>query len=365
MKKIKYAVVGLGYIAQIAVLPAFRHAGNSTLAALISGDPVKLKELGKKYEVPLTFSYEQYDKALSSGDIDAVYICLPNNMHCDFTVRAASHGVHVLCEKPMAVTEEECEAMIDAAEKYNVKLMTAYRLHFEEGNMKSVELVQSGKLGEPRYFNSIFSQQVKAGDIRLQKKLGGGTLYDIGIYCINAARYLFRSEPYEVFGFRANNGEERFQEVDEMTSVVMKFPDEQLASFVSSFGAADSSCYEIVGTEGSLRMEPAYEYAEALIQYVTVNGKTTKHTFAKRDQFAPELIYFSDCILNHKDPEPSGEEGLADVRIIRALYRSMETGRPIPVHASKMKKIPSKDQVIYRPAIRKPELINASSPSLK
>src|SRR5687767_11475033 len=142
-RKLRYAVVGLGYISQVAVLPAFAHsAKNSELAALVSDDPVKLKKLSKKYEVELTYSYDDYDECLE--EVDAVYIALPNNMHREYTVRAARAGVHVLCEKPMAITEKECEAMIRESAVNRVKLMIAYRLHFEEANMKAVEILKSG-----------------------------------------------------------------------------------------------------------------------------------------------------------------------------------------------------------------------------
>src|ERR1051325_4419858 len=171
-RKIRYAVVGLGYIAQIAVLPAFQHArSNSQLVALVSGDPLKLRKLGKKYGVARTYSYDQYDECLESGEVDAVYIALPNSMHCEYTVRAAEAGIHVLCEKPLAVTETECEEMIAAAAQSNVQLMTAYRLHFEKSNLEEIEIVRAGKLGEPRIFGSLFTMQVREGDIRLQDDL--------------------------------------------------------------------------------------------------------------------------------------------------------------------------------------------------
>lgn len=351
--KVRYAVVGLGHIAQVAVLPAFVHAAeNSELAALVSDDPTKLRELGKKYGVERTYSYEEYDDCLASGDVDAVYIALPNNLHCEYTVRAARAGVHVLCEKPMAITEKECQRMIRAADKNGVRLMIAYRLHFEEANMHAVDIVQSGKLGEPRLFISGFTQQVKQGDIRLQKKLGGGTLYDIGIYCINAARYLFRDEPTGVFAFSANNGETRFQEVEEMTSAILRFPGDRLASLTCSFGTSDVSYYQVVGTKGVLRVDPAYEYAVALKHQLTLNGKTRERTFSKRDQFAPELLYFSECVLKDQEPEPSGAEGLADVRVIRALYRSTKTGRPVKLSAFKRIRRPTRAQEIKRPAVK-------------
>ena len=237
--KVRYAVMGLGHIAQTAVLPAFAHArGSSTLAALISSDATKLRKVGQKYGIERLYSYEQFDECMASGEVDAVYIALPNHLHAEYTVRAAKHGVHVLCEKPMAVTEKECLSMIRACEKYGVRLMIAYRLHFEKANLATIRLVQSGKIGEPRIFNSVFTMDVKAGDIRLRAETGGGTLYDIGIYCINAARYLFRDEPVEVLGASARRDTERFAEVEEMFSATLRFPDDRIANVVCSFGAS-------------------------------------------------------------------------------------------------------------------------------
>jgi len=363
--RVRYAVVGLGYIAQTAVLPAFANAKNSELVALVSDDPTKLRSLSRKYKVPQTYSYEEYDRCLESGAIDVVYIALPNSMHRDYTVAACRAGIHVLCEKPMAVTEAECGDMIAAAAETNVKLMIAYRLHFEEANLKAVEIAQSGKLGKLRAFNSLFTMQVKDGDIRVQSDLGGGTLYDIGIYCINAARAIFQAEPVEVTAMSANNGEKRFAEIDEMTSAILRFPNDRLATFTSSFGAADISSYQIVGTEGNLRVDPAYEFADELKHSVTIKGRTRERSFARRDQFAPELIYFSDCVINNQNPEPSGKEGLADVRIIRALYESAEKGKPIELADFDRDTRPTIEQEIHEPPPKKPELVKAASPNRK
>ena len=330
-RKIRYAVVGLGYIAQAAVLPAFRNAkGNSELLALVSDDPAKLKTLGRRYSAPLGYSYSGYADCLANPDIDAVYIALPNHMHKEYAVAAAEAGKHILCEKPLAVAEKDCEEMIDAAEKHGVKLMTAYRLHFERANLEAMEIARSGKLGEPRIFQSTFTMQVKAGNIRLGPPgLGGGPIYDIGVYCINAARSLFRDEPTEVVAFSANIGEKRFDQTPEMMSCVLRFPKERLASFTCSAGAADTGWYQIVGTQGDLRVDPAYEFAEGITYELTVEGKTRKRSFPKRDQFAPELSYFSDCVMADRDPEPSGREGLADVRVVRALLQSAADRRPV------------------------------------
>ena len=363
-KKIRYAVVGLGHIAQVAVLPAFKHANNSQLCALVSDDPVKRHGLGRKYGVKYTYSYDEYDECLAGGYVDAVYIALPNSMHCDYTVRAARAGIHVLCEKPMAVTERECEQMIETAKQHRVKLMIAYRLHFEEANLKAVELAQSGKLGKVRLFNSVFTMQVRDKDIRLKRELGGGTLYDIGIYCINAVRYLFKEEPIEVTAFTASSGDRRFKEVEEMTGAILRFPDERLAAFICSFGAADVSSYDVVGTKGRLRVEPAYEYVGELKHQLVVNGTEKTKKFSAKDQFAAELVYFSDCILRDTQPEPSGIEGLIDVGIIRSLYRSAEVGRPVPFRVAKKGRRPTLSQEIKRPPVKKPRLIHTVSPSL-
>ncbi len=362
-KKVRYAVVGLGHIAQVAVLPAFAHANNSELAALVSEDPLKLSELGDKYEVEQRYSYEQYDECLASGDVDAVYIALPNHLHCEYAVRAAHCGVHVLCEKPMAVTVEECRRMIDAATAREVKLMIAYRLHFEPANLEAIKLVQSGQLGNPRVFSSFFCMRVAEDNIRTDGAKGGGTLFDIGIYCINAARYLFREEPTEVMALSAANREDpRFQEVDESTGAVLRFPGERLATFTASFGATDVSRYHVAGTEGELRVEPAYTYTAPIKHDLTIGGKTTRRSFRKRDQFAPELAYFSNCILTDTSPEPGGAEGMLDVRLIQALYRSATTQRAVRIDDFDGSPYPTTEQKMYRPPVSEPEPVHASSP---
>jgi predicted dehydrogenase len=364
-RTVRYAVVGLGHIAQVAVLPAFAHAArNSQVTALVSGNPTKLKQISKRYGIPNTYSYRDYDRCLKDGHVDAVYIALPNSMHCEYAVRAARAGIHVLCEKPMAVTLDECRQMIKAATQARVKLMVAYRLHFEEANMTAVELIRSRKLGPVRFFNSVFTMQVRPGDIRVKRKYGGGTLYDIGVYCINAARYLFGENPVEVSAFTISGVDRRFKEVDEMTGALLRFPQDRLGTFVCSFGATDVSAYEVVGTKGRIRVEPAYEYVGALKQQITINGKTRERSFPMRDQFAPELLYFSECILTGHDPEPSGEEGLNDIRVIEALYRSAKTGRPVKLTGLSAKRRPTTKQIIKRPPVKKPPLVQVQSPSL-
>jgi predicted dehydrogenase len=358
---IRYAVVGCGHIAQVAVLPAFGNARrNSKLAAIVSGDPVKREELSKKYEIPKAVDYAQYDALLKSGDIDAVYVALPNSMHAEYAERAARAGIHVLCEKPMAVTEAECELMARAAHEHKVQLMIAYRLHFERANLEAVEVARSGRIGEPRLFTSTFTMAVVPGNIRVKRALGGGVLYDIGIYCINAARSLFRAEPLEARAAAVG----RIGDVEESVSALLRFPGERIASFTCSFGATKVSEYRLVGTKGEVAVDPAYDYARPLQHRLSLDGSVvSERRFAKRDQFAPELLYFSDCVLLGREPEPSAEEGLADVRVIRALYESIASGHAVELAPFERNERPSLEQEIRRPPIEKPSVIHARAPS--
>jgi predicted dehydrogenase len=360
-RRVRYAVVGQGYIAQAAVLPAFRHAGrNSSLVALVSGDDAKRRALARQYEVP-AFGYEEYDSLLDSGAVDAVYIALPNDQHRDFAVRAARRGVHVLCEKPLAVDERECKAMIAAGRKHGVRLMTAYRLQFERATLTALASVRKGLLGEPRLFVSSFTMEVASPEnIRAgPPAVGGGTFYDIGIYCINAARHLFRAEPVEVFAMTAGSTGES----EESASAMLRFPGDRLATFAVSFGADKTSAYRVVGTKGSMRVEPGYEYAQGLEVHLARAGKERRILYRKRDQFAPELLHFSDCVLQGRDPLPSGEEGLADVRVIRALYRSAQRGRPVRLDAKPARRRqPARRHEITRPPVRMPRLVGATPP---
>ena len=326
--KIRYAVVGLGHIAQAAVLPAFAHARrNSSLHAIVSGSEAKLNEIGDKYRIPVRASYDHYERCLK--EVDAVYLCTANTAHADYAVRAAAAGVHVLCEKPLAVDGRECDRMVAACKKADVRLMSAYRLHFEPLYLEILEIVRSGRIGEPRYFSSSFSMSARPNGIRTRKDMGGGTLYDLGVYCINTARVMFQAEPTEVFAYSVDGARADMPGIDEMTSGVMRFDGDRLATFTTSFNANGVSDFRIVGTEGDIHAEPAYEYAEALGYTLTVGEETKTKKGRRRDQFAAELVYFSDCVLQGRDPEPSAEEGCSDVRVVNALYESARVGKPI------------------------------------
>jgi glucose-fructose oxidoreductase len=363
-KTVRYAVVGLGYFSQSAILPAFAHAKNSELVSLVSDDPEKIEKLGRKYKVKSAYRYEQYQDLLDSGDIDAVYIALPNDMHKEYAVRAAMKGIHVMVEKPMALNERDCEEMIRAANEHQVRLMVGYRLHLEAANLKAVETVQSGAIGDPRFFESANSMQVGDGNIRVQTQHGGGPVWDLGIYCINASRYLFRDEPYEAFAISSRKSTDpRFNEVDEMTTAILRFPEDRQATFTCSFGAAELGYYTVAGTDGTVCVDNSYDYAFPATLEITAGGKTRTKTFEKHDQVAAELLYFSDCVLNDKEPEPSGIEGLADVRIINAILESVRTGLPVPIERIVKRTRPSMEMEINQPAGGKAELIHVEAPS--
>lgn len=367
-RKIRYAVVGLGHIAQTAVLPAFRNAkNNSVLTAFVTGNPKKAKKLAQKYKVEHVYSYDHYDELLESGLIDAVYICLPNHLHHDFSKRAFKKGVHVLCEKPLSTNAKECIDLIETAKRENKKLMTAYRLHFDPANLKAMELANSGKIGDIRYFNSNFSFIIQDPEnIRLKNETGGGPLWDIGVYCLNAARYIFKSEPIEVMAITTSGKDRKFQEVEEIAGVVMKFPENRIANFICSYGAEAVAEFQVFGTKGNLHLKDAYEYTtpRKLTLKTAKNEKTFR--FRKMDQFAPEIVYFSDCVLHDRNIEPSGYEGLADVLAISAMYESAATGKVVTVPQYKeieQKQRPHLRQKYQKPATPKVETVAVRSPS--
>lgn len=364
-RTIRYGVVGLGWIAQAAVIPAFRHGRKRRyeLVALFSGDREKRERLRAEYQVAAAYSYEELEAGLRESRVDALYIALPNHLHAEYTERAAKAGVHVLCEKPLAVTETECRRMIEACRAAGVKLMVSYRLHFEPANLRAIEIAQSGKIGDPKLFVSSFTFQVREGDIRTRSETGGGPLLDLGVYCVNASRNLFRAQPVEVQAMLADTGDPRFGEVEETAGALVRFPKGRLALFTCSFGNAPVSSYRIVGTKGDLRVDPAYDFERELRHFLTVGEKTRERTFARRDQFAPVLGYFADCIRENREPEPSGTEGWIDVAVLEAIRRSAREGKRIPLNlASEALPTPDQEADLSPPA--RPQWVGAPAPSV-
>ncbi len=256
-KKVRYAVVGVGWISQAAMLPGIEHTGNSEVVALVTGHEDKAEKVGEKYGVDKIYSYEELDGLLQSGDIDAVYLATPNFAHVEYAVKTLEAGIHLLLEKPMAVSVAECERMIAASKKTGAKLMIAYRLHFEPGTLKAIERVRAGEIGTVRFFNSSFSQPVSGENHRAKHGFWAGPVSDMGPYPLNAVRNLFGAEPIEVFATGVCTDPERFVDVngqpfEDTVAVTLKFEAERVASFVLSYNGGDVDDLRIVGSKGDL-----------------------------------------------------------------------------------------------------------------
>lgn len=226
-----------------------------------------------------------------------------------------------------------------------------------------MRLVQSGRLGDVRIIQSLFTQQVRKGDTRLDPKVGGRPLPDIGIYCINAARYIFQAEPSEAFAMQLRNNDARFRGVEEMDGVCLRFPGERLASFICSFRASNRVDVDIVGTKGNVRLESAYKYSADMRQITQIRERITTRRYPVHDQFAPQLKYFTDCILKDKEPAPSGLEGLIDVAIIEALQRSARSGKPVTIRVPSKRNRPSPHQGMRIARPRVPSQVRVKSPT--
>jgi glucose-fructose oxidoreductase len=362
---VRFAVVGQGHFAQAAILPAFASADGCALAALVSGDEEKREELARRYRVPATLGYDEYERFLRSGAVDAVYIATPNDLHAELVLGAARAGVHVLCEKPLADDVLTAERIERACREARVKLMVGYRLHFEAGNLAAIERCQRGDLGRLRFFSSTIALEVQEDNIRTKWARGGGPLLDLGVYCVNAARNLFRAEPARVLAAATTRpGDRRFFEIDEQVAATLTFPDERIAQLVCSFGAYDHSSFTVVGEKGLLRLEPAYDYTTDIVLETQVEGKKpARKVFERRDQIAAELVYFARCVRDDAEPEPSGAEGVADLRVLDAIARSLRSGRAEPVAALERPVRPSRRQAIRRPPHDMPALVRAHASS--
>ncbi|WP_420325242.1 Gfo/Idh/MocA family protein [Mameliella sp.] len=329
MQRVRYAVVGVGWISQIAFLPAVAQTGNSEVTAIVSGSTDAARKLAEFHGIPEVLTYEDYDALLASDRIDAVYIALPNSLHADYAIRALKAGKHALVEKPLAPTVAECRAMIEAADASGAYLMTAYRLHHEPGTVKVLDRIRRGEIGDPRVFTSVFGFQSAADNHRLRPEHWGGPLQDIGVYCLNAARHIFGDEPTEVAAMGSNgDGDPRFAEVEESVAVTLRFPSGRLAQFIASFGTDEQDSYTVLGTRGTLDVSPAFRFETDVALTQRAAGVPQDHVVAPEcDHFGAQTAYFSDCIRTGQPPEDDGAEGLADVTIMRAIEEAMRTGK--------------------------------------
>ena len=360
--KVRYAVVGAGWISQAAFMPGVAHTGNSEMTAIITSDEEKAKALGRRYGITNTYHYDAYLAALDSGQFDAIYMALPNWQHREFTVPALQRGLHVLLEKPMAISEDECHAIQAAADTTGAKLLLAYRLHFEPATLEAIRMTRAGELGKARLFTSAFSQHVAKTNHRAQHGFWAGPVADMGPYPINACRNLFGAEPIEVSAMGLRHKEFGF-DFDDTVSVQLRFPGDRMAQFTVAYGLNSHNHYRVHGTEGDLLVQPGFMFPGPLKHTLTMGKTTTERSFPAVDQFGGETQYFSNCILNDRPVEPDGEEGLMDVRVVAAIERALQTGRTQELPPATRDKYPTPDQATTLPAISPPAFVNAHEPS--
>jgi predicted dehydrogenase len=347
---IRYAVVGAGWISQIAFLPGVGQSGNSEVTAIVTGDRDKAARLADFHGIGRIVGYDGYDDLLRGPDVDAVYIALPNHLHADYAIRAARAGKHILVEKPLATSEQDALAMIAAAREAGVFLMTAYRLHNEPGTVAALEHIRNDAIGRPLFFQSVFSFQAAEGNHRLKAASWGGPLQDIGVYCVNAARHIFAEEPIEAMAMlHRPNDDPRFREVDASLAALLRFPSGGLAQFVASFGAADVDNYRVIGKAGDLELDPGFRFETATKLRVRRDGEVRETLFPQIDHFGAQVDYFSDCIKAGTPPEADGEEGLADLRALIAIETAALTGQRQTIISRPRARHPTPDMVRLTP----------------
>ena len=336
-KSVGYAVVGLGSIAEVAVLPAFRKSKKSRVVALVSHDLGRAKEMGKKFGVKNCFTYEDYGRCLSQPGVDAVFIASVNGAHAEQTIRAAAAGKHVLCEKPMANSVEDCRRMVEACRTNQVRLMIAYRKYFEPGSVALKKLVTSGKLGRLRHIFSTYTEivdPVKARHWQLNPQLaGGGSLMDIGIYCVNIMRWLAGSPPIDATAHAWSDDPKRFSGVEDSIAFRLTHPGALVCQGTSSYSAMAASFVQVHGENGWAALNPAFAFEEERRLFGKIQGRWFEQKFKVIDEFVLELDAFADSIRRRRDPEPDGMEGLRDIATVEAIYRSARENRTVSVES--------------------------------
>lgn len=335
-QRIGYAVVGLGGIARRAVLPAFANSRKSRLVALVSGTREKASELAAKYGASDVYTYEEYDECLANPHVDAVFLASPNGCHADQAIRAAQSRTHVLCEKPMANTVDECWRMVEACRANNVRLMIAYRKYFEPAGVALKKLVSDGKLGPLRVIHTAFTIMLPVEKVqpwRFDPKLaGGGALPDVGVYCVNTGRWIAGCDPVEASASSWTVDARHFGNgIDENMAFELKFPGGLILQGTASFRAAKASFLHVHGEKGWAALDPAYAYDDERRFFGKAGGRWFHKVFPLIDEFALELDALADSIRSGKDPEPDGIQGLRDVAVMEAIYTAAREHRSVPI----------------------------------
>jgi predicted dehydrogenase len=334
-KKIGYAVVGLGSIAKSSVLPAFANAKHSRLVAVVGRKQSDAEAIAKQFRAPHAYISSEFAKCLANPEVDAVYIATPPGAHLEFVLKAAAAGKHILCEKPLAATVAQAEKIVAAARRNRVQLMTAYRKHFEPSTLHIKQLVQSGALGRIDTVHTTFSELHVPGKslpwLLSASMAGGGPLTDLGVYCLNTSRWVLGKDPNSVIAQSWRN-ENRYRQVEQGISFRFTFPGNVVLHGSSSYGAVLSSFLFIQGTKGWLSLSPAFPFDEERLLTGKIAGRWLEKRFKIVDEFAPELDALAKAIQTGKRVQPGGEQGLRDMKIIRAVYESAKQRKSVPIH---------------------------------
>lgn len=339
-KKVGFAVVGLGNIAQGSVLPAFSNSKRAKLVALVSRDKKKATLLARKFKAEFAYNSEEYAECLANPDVSAIYVATPPGKHEAFVVRAARAGKHVLCEKPLAATVEQCIRMVEACHRHDVLLMTAYRKYFEPSTRYLKKLIRGGDLGRIDVIHTGFSELYSPGispawlvDATLA---GGGPLMDLGVYCVNTSRWLVDEDPMEVFARAWRHDTTCFHEVEEGIAFQMNFASGLVVQASATYGAVLSSFINVQGTKGWVSLAPAFPFDEERRLTGKFGGRSIRRQFKTIDEFAPELDAFAKAIQSGTPVEPDGIQGCRDLAIIRAIYKSAKSRKTVPVKYEKL-----------------------------
>lgn len=335
-ERLGFAVVGLGKLALGEVLDAFAVSRRARLAALVSGNREKALRVAAQYGVPerSIYGYDDFDRIADDPSIQVVYIILPNSLHREYGERAFRAGKHVLCEKPLATTVADCEAMIAAARAANRKLMTAYRCQFEPHNLEAMRILRRGELGDLRIIVADAGRGTSLDDPADQWRLdgalaGSGSLFDIGIYGLNAARCFSNEEPVEVHAqLYADPDDPRFREVEDVVAYQLRMPSGLIVNGSTSYSYAFTSHVEVIGTRGRLVFDPQLDYHAQRIR-VRTGGVERVIQNSPIDQFAREIDHFAQAITENIPVVADGEEGMQDVRLMLAILEAGRKGRPV------------------------------------
>ena len=327
--KLGIALVGLGDYATGQLAPALQQTEHCWLAGIVTGTPSKVEAWKEKYTIPEKniYNYDNYDTIKDNPDIDIIYVALPNSMHAEYTIRAAKAGKHVICEKPMAITVEECDKMINACKQAGKMLSIGYRLHFDPYNLEMARLGQQKVYGEIKKLTAAFSFVAEKGIWRLDKKVaGGGPLMDLGIYCLQAVCYTTGLEPVAVMAQSSPiSDKEKFIDIEETLTWQMEMPDGLIAECRTSY-SEDKDLLRVEAEKGWFQLSPAYSYSG-------LQGQTSDAVmeFPKLSQQAKQIDDFALAIKNNRPSPVPGEMGRRDMKIITAVYESMRTGKRVEI----------------------------------